>query len=220
VEAYSPDGRPLVGEVGELVLTAPMPSMPLGLWGDGDGALYRAAYFDRFPGVWHHGDWITVFEDGSCEITGRSDATLNRGGVRIGTGELYAVVESIAGIEDSLVLHLEDPDGGPGRIALFVVLADGTELDETLVGRIRAELSAQLSPRHVPDIVQAVPRVPRTLSGKKLEVPVKRILMGAQAEKVASAESLLDPRSLEVFLDAARPAISGGKDATPGGSAT
>ena len=213
VEAYSADGRPLIGEVGELVLTAPMPSMPLGLWDDSDGVGYRAAYFDRFPGIWHHGDWITVFGDGSCEITGRSDATLNRGGVRIGTGELYAVVEGIEGIEDSLVLHLEDPEGGLGRIALFVVLAAGVELDDALVGRIRSELSAQLSPRHVPDIFQAVPRIPRTLSGKKLEVPVKRILMGAEADKVASSGSLLDPASLEEFLASALPALAAGRNA-------
>jgi acetoacetyl-CoA synthetase len=204
VEAYGPDGRLLVGEVGELVVTAPMPSMPLGFWGDRDGERYRAAYFDRFPGVWHHGDWITIFADGSCEITGRSDATLNRAGVRIGTGELYAVVESIAGIEESLVLHLEDPEGGPGRIVLFVALAPGVELDDALIEMVRAELSTQLSPRHVPDLVLAVPRVPRTLSGKKLEVPVKRILLGEPADKVASAESLLDPRSLAPFLAMAR----------------
>ena len=195
VEAYAPEGRPLVGEVGELVITQPMPSMPLGFFGDPDGASYKAAYFDRFPGVWHHGDWITVYEDGSCEITGRSDATLNRGGVRIGTGELYAVVEGLEGIEDSLVLHLEDADEGPGRIVLFVVLAAGVELDDALVGRIRTELAAQLSPRHVPDLVLAVDRVPRTLSGKKLEVPVKRILMGAETEKVAKCGLAHGPRS-------------------------
>jgi len=204
VAAYSPEGDPLVGEVGELVLTAPMPSMPLGLWDDPDGLRYKAAYFGAFPGVWHHADWITVFEDGSCEITGRSDATLNRGGVRIGTGELYAVVEAIEGIEDSLVLHLEDPDGGPGRIVLFVVPAAGRQLDEAIAKLIRHELSAQLSPRHVPDLILAVPRVPRTLSGKKLEVPVKRILMGAEADNVASADSLLDPQSLAPFLAMAR----------------
>jgi acetoacetyl-CoA synthetase len=208
VEAYAPDGRSLIDEVGELVITEPMPSMPLKFLDDPDGSSYRAAYFDRFPGVWHHGDWITVFEDGSCEITGRSDATLNRGGVRIGTGELYAVVEAIGGIEDSLVLHLEDADAGPGRIVLFVVLAAGSELDDALAGRIRAELAAQLSPRHVPDLVLAVDRVPRTLSGKKLEVPVKRILMGAQADKVASVDSLLDPQALQAFLASALPAIS------------
>jgi acetoacetyl-CoA synthetase len=214
VEAYGPDGRQLVGEVGELVVTEPMPSMPLGLWDDPDGARYRAAYFDRFPGVWHHGDWITVFADGSCEITGRSDATLNRGGVRIGTGELYAVVEAIDGIEDSLVLHLEDTEGGPGRIVLFVVLSGASKLDEALVGRVRSELSAQLSPRHVPDLVLEVPRVPRTLSGKKLEVPVKRILLGASPDKVASAESLLDPQSLAPFLAMARAGLL--KDAARG----
>ena len=207
VEAYSPEGRSLVGEVGELVITQPMPSMPLGLWGDPDGSRYRATYYEAFPGVWHHGDWITVFADGSCEITGRSDATLNRGGVRIGTGELYAVVEGIEGIDDSLVLHLEDPDGGPGRIVLFVALCEGTELDDVLAQQIRRELSSQLSPRHVPDIIRSVPRVPRTLSGKKLEVPIKRILMGAPADKVASAESLLDPEALAPFVSMAEAGV-------------
>jgi acetoacetyl-CoA synthetase len=207
VEAFVPDGRPRTGEVGELVVTAPMPSMPVGFWGDPDGERYRAAYFNVFPGVWHHGDWITVFEDGSCEITGRSDATLNRGGVRIGTGELYAVVEAIDGIEDSLVLHLDDPEGGAGRIVLFVVLADGLELDDAFTRSVSAELSSQLSPRHVPDLILAVAKVPRTLSGKKLEVPVKRILMGAEPEKAASADSLLDPEALSSFLDAARAAL-------------
>ena len=207
VEAYSPDGRSLTGEVGELVITAPMPSMPVGLWDDPDGSRYRATYFATFPGVWHHGDWITVFADGSCEITGRSDATLNRGGVRIGTGELYAVVEGIEGVEDSLVLHLEDPEGGPGKIVLFLALEAGTGLDDALRRRIREELSSQLSPRHVPDEIRVVPRVPRTLSGKKLEVPVKRILMGARAEAVASPDSLLDPEALTPFLEMARQAV-------------
>jgi acetoacetyl-CoA synthetase len=209
VEAYSPDGRSLIGEVGELVITQPMPSMPLGLWDDPDGSRYRATYYAAFPGVWHHGDWITVFADGSCEITGRSDATLNRGGVRIGTGELYAVVESIEQVEDSLVLHLEDNDGGPGQIVLFVALSAGTELDDALAQRIRHELSSQLSPRHVPDVIRAVPRVPRTLSGKKLEVPIKRILMGAQADKVASPDSLLDPESLAPFVSMAQARAGG-----------
>jgi acetoacetyl-CoA synthetase len=215
VEAYSPDGRSLTGEVGELVITAPMPSMPLGLWDDPDGSRYRATYYARFPGVWHHGDWITVFADGSCEITGRSDATLNRGGVRIGTGELYAVVEGIEGIEDSLVLHLEDPDGGPGQIVLFVALSAGGALDDALAERVRDELSSQLSPRHVPDIIEVVPRVPRTLSGKKLEVPIKRILMGAQSDSVASPDSLLDPESLAPFLSMARARSRGDGEGSP-----
>ena len=167
--------------------------------------------------MWHHADWITVFEDGSCEITGRSDATLNRGGVRIGTGELYAVVEGIDGIDDSLVLHLEDPEGGPGRIVLFVVVKGGGPLDEFLSGEIRRQLSVQLSPRHVPDVILAVPRVPRTLSGKKLEVPVKRILLGAEAERVASAGSLLDPESLAPFLALARTGIGETAAAAPEG---
>ena len=212
VEAFGPDARPRTGEVGELVVTAPMPSMPVGFWDDPDDQRYRAAYFNAFPGVWHHGDWITVFEDGSCEITGRSDATLNRGGVRLGTGELYAVVEAIDGVEDSLVLHLEDPDEGPGRIVLFVVLAQGFELDDAFRRLVSAELSAQLSPRHVPDLILAVAKVPRTLSGKKLEVPVKRILMGADLEKAASPDSLLEPEALASFLDSARAGLSGDRE--------
>jgi acetoacetyl-CoA synthetase len=197
VEAFSPEGRPLIGEQGELVITAPMPSMPVGFWGDPSGERYRAAYFEDFPGVWRHGDWITFTERGSCVISGRSDATLNRGGVRIGTAEFYAVVEAIPEVVDALVVHLDE---GDDRLLLFVALATGAELDEALRTRIVHELRTTLSPRHVPDEIRAVPGIPRTLSGKKLEVPVKRILCGTPAEIAASRGSLADPTSLDAFV--------------------
>jgi acetoacetyl-CoA synthetase len=203
VESYDPSGRSVVGELGELVITAPMPSMPVGFWGDTDGSRYRAAYFDAFPGVWRHGDWITITERGSCVITGRSDATLNRGGVRLGTAEFYSAVEDLEEVVDSLVIHLEDPAGGMGELLLFVVLAPGLTLDEELRGRIAGRLRSSLSPRHVPDAIYQVSAVPRTLSGKKLEVPVKRILTGTPAEVAASRGALADPGALDVFEDLA-----------------
>jgi acetoacetyl-CoA synthetase len=198
--AYDPAGRPVVGELGELVIRAPMPSMPAGFWNDPDGARYRATYFEDFPGVWRFGDWIRFTEHGSAVITGRSDATLNRGGVRLGTGEFYAVVEDLPEVTDSLVVHLEDSEGGPGELLLFVVLADGATLDDGLRKRIAATLRAALSPRHVPDVVEAVPAVPRTLTQKKLELPVKRLLLGAPPEKVASRDALADPGALDAFI--------------------
>ncbi|MFO7279052.1 MAG: acetoacetate--CoA ligase [Thermoanaerobacterales bacterium] len=199
VEAYDEAGRSVVGEQGELVVTAPMPSMPVGFWGDEDGSRYRAAYFERHPGVWTHGDWVTLQPDGACTITGRSDATLNRGGVRMGTAEIYAVVEALPEVADSLVVHLEDPEGGPGRLILFVTPAPGVEVDDELRRRIAEALRTQLSPRHVPDEVRAVPGVPRTLSGKKLEVPVKRILTGADPDTAASRGSLANPEVLDAY---------------------
>lgn len=204
VEAYDDAGRSVVGEQGELVVTAPMPSMPTALWGDEDGSRLRDAYFGRFPGVWCHGDWITITDRGSCVITGRSDATLNRGGVRLGTAEFYAVVEGIPGIADSLVVHLEDAEGGPGRLVLFVQLDGGAVLDDALVARLSGALRSALSPRHVPDEVHAVPVIPRTHSGKKLEVPVKRILAGAAVAAVASVGALADPGALEPFVAISR----------------
>ena len=205
-DAFDPQGKPLVGELGELVITKPMPSMPVGLWGDPDGSHYRSAYFELFPGVWRQGDWIRFSERGSCEVTGRSDATLNRGGVRLGTGEFYGVIEELPEITDSLVVHLEDEEGGPGELVLFVVLADGCALDDELRGSIARGLRSQLSPRHVPDLIRAVPSIPRTLTGKKLETPVKRILRGEPVDTVASRDSLLDPTALDTFA-----AIAGGR---------
>ena len=203
VEAFAPDGRSVVGEQGELVVTAPMPSMPVGFWADTDGDRYRAAYFERFPGVWCHGDWITITERGSCTITGRSDATLNRGGVRIGTSEIYGIVESLDGVADSLVVHLEDDEGGgPGVLVMLVVPAVGAadQDDNALAATIRGALRRELSPRHAPDEVYVVPAIPTTLSGKKLEVPVKRILAGADADDVASRDALRDPDALDAIV--------------------
>jgi acetoacetyl-CoA synthetase len=200
VAAYDEAGRSLVGEQGELVVTAPMPSMPVGLWGDDDGSRYRAAYFERHPGVWTHGDWITLLPDGASVITGRSDATLNRGGVRMGTAELYSVVEGLPEVADSLVVHLEDAEGGPGRLILFVTPAPGHDLDDDLRRRIAGALRTELSPRHVPDEIREVPGVPRTLSGKKLEVPVKRILTGTAPDVAASRGSLANPEVLDAYV--------------------
>jgi acetoacetyl-CoA synthetase len=200
VKAFDADGNVVVGELGEMVVTAPMPSMPVRLWNDPDGERYRSSYFDLYPGVWRQGDWILFTERGSCVITGRSDATLNRGGVRIGTSELYAVVEELPEVADSLVVHREDDEGGAGELILFVALAGEGELDDELRGRIAGALRSELSPRHVPDAIVGVPAVPRTMTGKKLEAPVKRILLGARAEEVASADALLDPTAIEAFV--------------------
>ena len=215
VDAFDATGKPVVGELGELVITQPMPSMPVGFWNDPDGVRYREAYFDVYPGVWRHGDWITLTEYGSCVITGRSDATLNRGGVRLGTSEFYSVVESLDEVVDSLVVHLEDHSGGrgpnalaagPGELLLFVVLAHGLTLDDALRSRIASALRTTLSPRHVPDEIHQVRAVPRTLSAKKLEVPVKRILTGTPVESAAARGALANPESLTAFeaLAAAR----------------
>jgi acetoacetyl-CoA synthetase len=200
VKAFDADGHEVVGELGELVVTSPMPSMPVRFWNDPYDERYRSAYFDLYPGVWRQGDWILFTERGSCVITGRSDATLNRGGVRLGTSELYAVVEEVEEVVDSVVVHLEDAEGGPGELVLFVVLADGGELDDDLTTRIAGALRRELSPRHVPDAIVAVPAVPRTFTGKKLEAPVKRILLGARAEEVASRDALVDPGAIDAFV--------------------
>jgi acetoacetyl-CoA synthetase len=209
-DAVDPQGSSLVGALGELVITRPMPSMPTELWGDADGSLYRSSYFDMFPGIWRQGDWIQFSERGSCIVTGRSDATLNRGGVRLGTSEFYSVVEELPEIHDSLVVHLEDEEGGAGELLLFVVLAEGVSLDDELRGHIGRRLRSELSPRHVPDTIRAVPAIPRTLTGKKLETPVKRILLGVAVDAVASRDALLDPTALDAFALLA-PAPGGGR---------
>jgi acetoacetyl-CoA synthetase len=198
--AFDPEGREVVGELGELVIRQPMPSMPVGFWNDPGDERYRESYFDRYPGVWRFGDWILFTDRGSCVVTGRSDATLNRGGVRLGTGEFYAVVEDVDEVLDSLVVHLEDPGGGPGELLLFVQLREGESLGDELKARICAALRGALSPRHVPDTVEAVPAIPRTMTGKKLELPVKRILQGTPAEQVASRDALADPESIDAFV--------------------
>jgi acetoacetyl-CoA synthetase len=204
VEAFDETGRSVVGEQGELVVTAPMPSMPIGFWGDDDGSRYRAAYFDSFPGVWRHGDWITLDEKGSCVITGRSDATLNRGGVRIGTSEIYRVVEAVDGVNDSLIVHLEDTEGGgAGALVLFVAVGEASQFDD-VIDPIKRALRSNLSPRHVPDEIHALPSIPTTLSGKKLELPVKKILRGADPDDVASRGALKNPESLDAVAEVAR----------------
>ncbi len=204
VEAFDQTGTPVTGQLGELVITAPMPSMPVAFWDDPDGSRYREAYFSVYPGVWRHGDWITITERGTCVITGRSDATLNRGGVRLGTSEFYSVVESLPEVVDSMVIHIEDSDGGAGELLLFVVLAPGLQLDGDLRTRIARELRTALSPRHIPDEIYQVRAVPRTLSAKKLEVPVKRILTGTPVGSAAAAGALANPESLDAFALLAR----------------
>ena len=198
VEAFDPAGQPLVGAVGELVVTRPMPSMPVGFWNDPEGSRYAASYFAHYPGVWRHGDWIMMLPDGGCVIYGRSDATLNRGGVRMGTSEFYRVVEGLPEIADSLVIDTGQL-GQDGRLLLYVVLADDCELDDQLAGRIRSQLRSQLSPRHVPDAIHQVPGIPRTLSGKKLEVPVRKILLGTPVADAADPDALANPEVLGFF---------------------
>ena len=193
--AFDLDGRPVVGEHGELVIRRPMPSMPVGFWNDADGSRYHAAYFEHYPGVWRHGDWILFTERGSSVITGRSDATLNRGGVRMGTSELYGVIEEFDEVLDSLVVHLEASD----ELLLFVVLRDGVDLDDGLRTRLSDALRNGLSPRHRPDEIVAVAAIPRTMTGKKLELPVKRILTGTPVEDVVSRDALVDPTAIEPF---------------------
>jgi acetoacetyl-CoA synthetase len=200
VEAFDAAGQPVIGQLGELVLTAPMPSMPVAFWGDEDGSRYRAAYFVDHPGVWRHGDWIEITERGSCVITGRSDATLNRGGVRMGTAEFYAAVEALVEVADALVVHLADPDDDAGRLVLLVQLAAGASLDEDLRRRVATTIRRELSPRHVPDELHAVPAIPRTISGKKLELPVKRLLEGAEVADVVNPGALADPAALDPIL--------------------
>ena len=199
VEAFDPDGKARVGSLGELVITRPMPSMPLYLWNDPSGERYRQSYFDTYPGVWRHGDWLKLTERGGCVITGRSDSTLNRGGVRMGTSELYSVVEELPEVSDSLVVDTGGP-GAEGRLVLFLALADGVELDDGLRDKINGALRRDLSPRHVPDAMHVVPEVPTTLNGKKLEVPVKRILAGTDPDEVVSRDAMANPGSLDFFV--------------------
>jgi acetoacetyl-CoA synthetase len=203
VEAFDEQGRSVVGEVGELVITEPLPSMPLCFWNDPDGERYRDSYFSTWPGVWRHGDWVEITPRGGCIISGRSDSTLNRGGVRMGTAELYRVVEGLDEVVDSLVVDTSGP-GGEGRLLLFVVLRPGVELDDELRRRIAAALRTELSPRHVPDEVHAIAEVPRTLSGKKLEVPVKRMLTGTPLDQAVSEGALANPKAIHEVVALAR----------------
>jgi acetoacetyl-CoA synthetase len=198
VEAWDPDGKPLIGEVGELVITEPMPSMPLYLWNDPDGERYRESYFDMYPGIWRHGDWIEITERGTAIISGRSDSTINRGGIRMGTAEIYRAVLAIDEVTDALVVDVST--GGEDWMPLFVVLREGAELDDDLRKAIRTRIREDCSPRHVPDDIVEVAEVPRTLSGKVLELPVKRILMGTPPDKAASRDSLQNPEALDFFV--------------------
>jgi acetoacetyl-CoA synthetase len=202
VEAWDEDGTAVVDEVGELVVTEPMPSMPVRFWGDEDGSRYRAAYFEQYPGVWRHGDWIEITSRGTAIIYGRSDSTINRSGIRMGTSEIYRAVLSIDAIVDALVVDVPRP-GTEGWMPLFVVLREGVELDAELPQEIARRVRERCSPRHVPDEVFQITEVPRTLSGKVLEVPVKRILMGTPVEKAASRDSLANPATLDYFVEMA-----------------
>ena len=202
VEAWNEDGEAVIDEVGELVITKPMPSMPVFLWGDADGSRYRESYFEMYPGIWRHGDWIEITSRGTAIIYGRSDSTINRSGIRMGTSEIYRAVASIDEITDALVVDIPRP-GTEGWMPLFVVLRDGATLDEALTKEIAKRIREQCSPRHVPDRVYAIDEVPRTLSGKVLEVPVKRILTGTPVERAASRDSLANPAALDYFVELA-----------------
>ena len=210
VEAWDPEGRPLTDEVGELVITRPMPSMPIYFWGDEDGSRYRDSYFSMYPGIWRHGDWIEITSRETAVIYGRSDSTINRGGVRMGTSEIYRAVLAVDEVVDALVVDV--PRDGRDWMPLFVVLRDGASLDDALISEIRRRIREDCSPRHVPDEIRQIGEVPRTLSGKVLEVPVKRILMGTPAEQAASRESLANPSALDYFIHL------GGESEEAGGS--
>ncbi|MBV8696219.1 MAG: acetoacetate--CoA ligase [Ktedonobacteraceae bacterium] len=200
VEAFDEQGRSLINEVGELVLTEPMPSMPLYLWNDPEGKCYKESYFDMYPAIWRHGDWIKITNSGSAIIYGRSDSTINRMGIRMGSSEIYRVVEDFPQVLDSLIIGVEQP-GGNYFMPLFVVLKEGVVLDDALKEQIKAALRKSISPHHVPDEIHAVAAIPRTLSGKKLEVPVKKLLLGLPVEKAVSVDALPNPQAIRYFID-------------------
>ncbi|MBB4914373.1 acetoacetate--CoA ligase [Streptosporangium saharense] len=208
VESFDPSGEPVIGEVGELVLTAPMPSMPVMFWNDPEGTRYRESYFTDYPGVWRHGDWIKILPDGGCVIYGRSDSTLNRGGVRMGTSEFYRVVERFGEIADSLVIDTGQL-GQEGRLLLYVTMAEGAPLSDALIMRLRRAIKEELSPRHVPNEIVEVPGIPRTLSGKKLEVPIRKILLGVPPEKAANLDAMANPEVLSHFVPITDPEAQG-----------
>ena len=201
--SWNEDGEPVTGELGELVITEPMPSMPLYFWNDPDGTRYREAYFEPWPGVWRHGDWLEITDRGTCLITGRSDSTLNRGGVRMGTADIYAAVESIPAVVDCVVLGVEQPDGGYW-MPLFVQLAPGSELTDELQAQLKAAIRTQASPRHVPDEIIAVPGVPHTRTGKRLEVPLKRLFQGVEPAKAVNLGTVDDAASVEHYIALAK----------------
>ena len=205
IEAFDDNGRPLIDEMGELVITEPMPSMPLYFWNDPEGKRYRESYFEMYPGIWRHGDWVKITPRGSAVIYGRSDSTINRKGIRMGSSEIYRVVEDIPQVLDSLIIGVERA-GGAYYMPLFVVLQPGVELDDALKTTIRNKIRANLSPHHVPDEIIAIPEVPRTLNGKKLEVPVKKLFMGAPLEKAISVDSMSNPQVMQYFIEFAKQA--------------
>lgn len=203
VEAWNEEGQPVVGVPGELVVTTPLPSMPKALWGEGGLERLRETYYARFPDVWDQQDWVIFYENGSCSVIGRSDATLNRGGVRLGPSEYYAVLDAMPEVREALVVHVQTGSSKDGELMLFLVLEDGASYDDALQSRVKQELANRLSPRHVPDVVRIVPDLPKTLTGKRLEVPVRRILEGANPETVTSRGTLANPSALEAFISIA-----------------
>jgi acetoacetyl-CoA synthetase len=203
VEAWNEQGQPVIGEVGELVCTQPIPSMPLYLWGDEGNARLLSSYFDTYPGVWRHGDWLRIGEDGGCIIYGRSDATINRQGLRMGTSEIYSAVEGLPEVLDSMVVDLEYL-GRESYMPLFVVLRDGVALDDGMRARIHEAIKTQLSPRFLPNDIFQVAEIPRTLSGKKQELPIKKLLLGQPLERVVNREAMANPGCLEWYVQLAR----------------
>ncbi|BBZ19422.1 acetoacetate--CoA ligase [Mycolicibacterium gadium] len=203
LDAWDESGNPVRGEVGELVVTKPMPSMPIYFWNDDDGSRYRSAYFEMFPGVWRHGDWITITEHGSVIVHGRSDSTLNRHGIRMGSADIYQSVERLPEIAEALVIGCEQEDGGYW-MPLFVVLADGAELTDDLRERIKKAIRDEVSPRHVPDEIIEAPGVPHTRTGKKLEVPIKKLFAGADAAKIVERTAVDDPDLLDWYANLKR----------------
>jgi acetoacetyl-CoA synthetase len=203
VEAFDEQGSPLIDEVGELVLTEPMPSMPLFFWNDPENRRYRESYFAMYPGVWRHGDWIKITSRGSAVIYGRSDSTINRMGIRMGSSEIYRVVESFPEVLDSLIVGVELPHGGY-YLPLFVVLRADVLLDDVLKTRIKTRLRNEISPHHIPDEILSIPEVPRTLSGKKMEVPIKKLLLGQPPELAASVDAMRNPQAFQYFLTIAQ----------------
>ena len=201
-EAWNDEGRPVIGEVGELVCVRPMPSMPIYFWGDTNNQHYLSSYFDTYPGIWRHGDWLTIYPDGSCTITGRSDATINRNGVRMGTSEIYAAVERLPEVADSMVIELEQGHGD-SRLIMFLALQDNVALDETLRGKLAASIRSSLSPRFIPDEILLAPGIPRTLSGKKQELPIKRLFQGRPIEKIINRDAMANPEILGWYRNVA-----------------
>jgi acetoacetyl-CoA synthetase len=200
VEAWNEQGEPVIGEVGELVCTKPIPAMPLYFWGDQGNARYLSSYFDTYPGVWRHGDWLLIGQDGGCIIYGRSDATINRQGLRMGTSEIYSAVEGLPEVLDSMVVDLEYL-GRESYMPLFVVLRPGVALDAAMRAKIEGAIKTRLSPRFVPNDIFQVAEIPRTLSGKKQELPIKKLLLGQPIEKVVNREAMANPGSLDWYVD-------------------